>query len=262
MAVALALGACSSGSSKAGPATTSGASTSAPTVAGASTTTPAQTSGTRTVLSPLGLNIREQPSKAAKVLGTVARGTTLTVLGHTADGGGFYQVKGATVTGWVTDGPAYTSSGKFMAYGSDDHQFSALYLDTWTVTEAPPTSVVFRPPSGGDSIVVTTAATVALLGRGRTGYQQRHSETAVVCGITADLITYEAGGTSTGTSTTTGASAPPGGATGERFLAQVHLTLDPMHALGIDANLADSASLPEVRDLINSVKFPFPQCEQ
>src|ERR1700678_2324294 len=61
-----------------------------------------QTSGPRTVLSPIGLNVRAGPSKATKVLGTAAEGVVLDVLGHTSQGGGWFKVKGATVTGWIS----------------------------------------------------------------------------------------------------------------------------------------------------------------
>jgi hypothetical protein len=48
----------------------------------------------------------------------------------------------------------------------------------------------------------------------------------------------------------------------ERYLAQARLTLDAKHALGFDANLADLSALGSVRDFLNSVAFPFPQCEK
>ena len=61
-----------------------------------------QTSGPRTVLSPVGINVRAEATKSAPVLGTAERGSVLTVLGHTAANGGWYEVKGASHTGWVS----------------------------------------------------------------------------------------------------------------------------------------------------------------
>ncbi|MDQ1357252.1 MAG: hypothetical protein QOJ52_2778 [Acidimicrobiaceae bacterium] len=252
---------------------------------GSSTTIPIQTSGPRTVLSPIGLNLRAAPAKTAAVVGTAAQGVTLTVLSHTGDGGsGFYQVKGATQTGYITDNPVLSAEGKFSPYSSSQHNFSALYPDGWTQSELPPTSVVFHSGTGADSVVVTTAATASQLGRGRSGYRQDSSTVVVVCGVTGDLVTFSQSGTSsspstsraTSTSTTAtstssasagstappGGTAPPGATAAQRYLVQVHLTLDAQHALGVDANLADLAQLQTVKDIVNSISFPFPQCEQ
>jgi hypothetical protein len=185
-------------------------------------------------------------------VGTAAQGSTLTVLGHTTDGGGFYQVRGATTTGYITDSPTLSAAGKFTPYSSGPHNFSALYPEGWMTLEQPPASVVFHPPSGSDSIVVTTATTAAQLPRGRTGYRQDSASVLVVCGVTGTMAVLEQS-----------ASAPPATVPGvaERYLVQLRLTLDAQHALGLDANLADLAQLQTVKDVINSLSFPFPQCE-
>jgi hypothetical protein len=114
--------------------------------------------------------------------------------------------------------------------------------------------VVFHAPTGGETIVVTAAASVGLLGVGRTGYRPSPSEQVVVCGVTSFLRTYMQ------TAPTTVTTAAPGGAA-QQYLAQVRLTLDAQHALGIDANLTDLSQLQTVRDFANSVTFPFPQCQ-
>jgi hypothetical protein len=245
------------------PTTTSGAATTvtSPGGPGSSTTVsiPIQASGPRTVLSPIGLNLRSQPSKTAPVAGTAAQGAVVTVLSHTDQGGGWYQVKGATVTGYITDNPALSADGKFAPYDSTQHNFAALYPGNWTSTEVPPASVVFHPATGADSIVVTTAATAALLGRGRAGYRQDSSSVVVVCGVTGDLVTYSQTNANAAPATT---RAPAGGAVVQRYLVQVHLTLDAQHALGLDANLADLAQVQTVKNVLYSLSFPFPQCEQ
>jgi hypothetical protein len=219
-----------------------------------STTTP-QTSGQRTVLSPIGLNVRAQPATSAQVLGTAAQGAALDVLAHSDQAGGWFQVKGATVTGWISDSPTLTAQGKFNVYMQGTGQFGALYPATWSTAASPPASVVFRAPSGGETIVVTTAMNVGQLGVGRTGYRRSGSEQVVACGITSYLYTYVPSGTAATT------APPPGGAAPQQYLGQVRLTLDPQHALGIDANLTDSSQQQTVRDFVNAITFPFPQCE-
>lgn len=255
LTLASAVSACQSSARPAAarPAPTSTVATT--TASTPSTTAGAQTTGPRTVLSPVGLNVRAQASKTAAIRGTAAQGVVLTVLAHAAQGGGWFEVKGSTVTGWISDNPTLSASGKFLSYTSTALQFGVLYPDSWTVTESPPASVVFRPQSPGITVVMTTAPTVAQLGRGRPGYRQTDDEQVVVCGVTGDLLTYiQASPSST-------SSAPPAGVAGARYLTQVHIALDPQHALGIDANLGDLSQLQTVRDFVNSATFPSPKCE-
>jgi hypothetical protein len=227
-----------------GHATTT-STTSAPST---STTVPA--SGARTVLSPIGLNIRSAPSTTAAVLVTAAQGAVLTAV---AQSSGWLEVKGPTVTGWISADPTLSAPGTFAAYTSTQHQVSLLYPQGWTATESPPASVVFHPSSGRDTVVVTTAATVGQLGRGLPGYHQTNDEQVVVCGVTGELVTFVQMAAPT-------TSTQPAGIVAEHYLAQVHLTLDAQHALGIDANVADMSQLQSYRDFVNSVTFPFPQC--
>lgn len=77
------------------------------------------------MLSPTGLNVRGAPSASGPVVGSAAQGTVLTVLGYTAGGGGWFKVKGATVTGWITAQPSLSAPGEFHTYSSS--AFSALY---------------------------------------------------------------------------------------------------------------------------------------
>jgi hypothetical protein len=248
-ALGVGVGACGSSGKKAVPptkptvtVTTLPASTTTATPTTATTLPTAQASGARTVLSPIGLNVRAQPAKSAKVLGTAAQGTVLTVLAN--NGQGWLEVKGATTTGWISATPALSAPGKF----------GALYPLGWTAAEAPPTNVVFRAPSGPDTVVVTNGASVAALGRGRAGYHQSQSEQIVVCGVTTHLDTYMATGVPAGATTA--------GATVQQYLAQVLVPLDAQHALGINANLTDLSVLPTVRNFANSVTFPYPECQR
>jgi hypothetical protein len=255
LAVALTLSDCHSSSRPSATQHPSG-STTVTTGSTPSTSAGAQTSGVRTVLSPLGLNIRAQPVKTAAIVRTAAQGTELTVVAHTDQDGGWFQVKGTTVTGWISDNPKLTAPGTFSLYTQSQNAFAALYPDKWTVVDSAPASVVFHPESGSDTVVVTTATTVAQLGRGRAGYRQSNDEPVVVCGITGDLLTF------TQVSTPSTATSAPGGVAAEPYLVQVHLKLDAQHALGIDADVADTSHLQTVRNFVSSVKFPFPQCQQ
>jgi hypothetical protein len=199
------------------------------------------------------LNVRAQPAKTAAVLGTAARGAVLTVLAHTA---GWFQVKGQTVTGWISDSPTLSAQGKYGSYMDSAGAFGALYPATWTAAGSPPASVIFRAPTAGETIVVTTAANLGLLPAGRAGYRANGSEEVVVCGVTTYLNRFVKA-----TAPVSTATPAPGGAVLEPNLAQVRITLDPQHALGIDANLTDLSQLQAVRDFINSVTFPYPQCQ-
>jgi hypothetical protein len=70
----------------------------------------------------------------------------------------------------------------------------------------------------------------------------------VACGVTGDLNTYMS-------------ASPPAGTSAPVYFAQIRLTLDAKHALGIGANLTNLSQLQAVRDFANSVTFPYPQCQ-
>ncbi len=214
-----------------------------------------QTSGVRTVLSPLGLNVRARASTSARVVGTAGWGTVLTVLGHTSTGGEWLEVRGATRTGWIDGNPTLSAPGEFSTYSSSVHLFSALYPPTWTHKESPPASVIFSSPTGTDTIVATTAATAARLPQGRAGYGESSTRTVLVCGVTGDLVTY------TRAAPTPSPTTVRGTPTTDPYLLQVRLTLDPHHALGFDGNLSDlGVPLLEFTNFLDSVSFPTPQC--
>jgi hypothetical protein len=214
------------------------------------TATP-QTSGVRTVLAPLGLNLRASAATSAQVLGTVAQGTLLTVIGYDASGAGWYRVKGDTTSGWITANPQYSSPNRFTGYQSAPHGFNALYLESWTFAENP-NSVVFRPQSsGGQAIVVRTGANLAAIGAaGRDGYTLVTTDSAEVFGVTGVLRTYNR----TGTLASPGPDSPPPLA----HLAEIRLTIDSGRAMQIDFAYDDAATLPQFTDFYNSISFPPP----
>jgi Bacterial SH3 domain len=235
-----------------------------------------QTSGPRTVLSPIGVNVREAASKSARVVGSAAQGVVLTVLGYTPTAGGWFHVKGATVTGWITAQPTLSAPGQFRSYSSD--QFAALYPAPWTesalpvsasvsTTSAPsqttpasrapgpPSSVSFRPASGAGDIVATAAGSVAQLPDGRQGYGRTTVSQVVVCGLTAGLVVFQQTGSSP---TTSSATSVPQSLT---YLAQVRFPVDRQHALGLYADMPDLGPTFQIfKDFVASVTFSAPQC--
>jgi uncharacterized protein YgiM (DUF1202 family) len=230
----------------------SSTTTTAPTTTTTSTTVPlTQASGPRTVLSPIGLNVRAKPSKKAPVLGIAAQGAVFQVLGHTTLDGGWYKVAGATATGWVSGSPALSAPGNFSSY--DSSAFGVLYPASWSFVTATPTSVVFHAPQPGvDTVVFTRAAKESQLSTVIAGYRYNTSEQVVACGVTAHIYTYSQ-------------ASPPATAARqlaplEQYRAQVVLVLDATHVLGITANLSALAQLRIFLDFVNSVTFPYPQC--
>lgn len=217
-----------------------------------------QTSGTRTVLVSLGLNIHTSPAVSAKVVATAPRGDELTVIGFNPDNGGWYQVKGQTATGWVTADPNFTASGSLANFHSDDKHFSALYRSDWTFSDSP-AATVFRPKDGATTIVVRVAATPVQLGpAGLPGYKQDSTDAFVACGYTGDLTTYSGGGASPQPTTDSSGSH----VTRLADFAQIRLTLDSTHVIDIESNYAQASDLQYFRDFVNAITYPFQLCQQ
>jgi uncharacterized protein YgiM (DUF1202 family) len=227
----------------------------ASTTGASSSTGGAQTSGTRTVLAQLGLNLHDQPAVTARVVGTAARGVELTVVAFRPDNGGWYQVKGQTTTGWITADPALSASGSFLNFSSDDKQFSVLYPQSWTYADST-VETVFMPQSGDASMAVRPASSRD--NAGLPGYQQASDTQVVACGYTGDLITYNGGPASPQ------ATSDAGGGKVRRLahFAQLWLKFDATHFLDLEANYSADADLQTFTDLANSIVFPHQQCEQ
>ena len=211
-----------------------------------------QTSGVRTVLAPLGLNMRSAAASTAQVLGTLAQGTELTVIGYSADNGGWYRVKGTSTSGWITANPLYSSPHHFALYQSAQRGFNALYLEDWTFAEDP-AAVVFRPQSnGGQAVVVQTAANLAALGpAGRGGYTVASVNSVEVFGVTGVLREYDRTGA---VAASPGADSPPPLA----HLAEIRLTIDSNRAMRLDFGYDAAGDLQQFVDFYNSLSFPPP----
>jgi hypothetical protein len=212
----------------------------------------AQTSGVRTVLAPLGLNLRDADASTGKLLGTVAQGTVLNVIGHSDSNGGWYHVKGDTTSGWITANANFTSAHRFTLYQSQQHGFNVLYLENWTFTESQ-TATVFRPQSGGgQAIVVRTAATLDQLGAaGIPGYTLASTDSVEVFGVTANLRVFSRTGS---VAPSPGADQPPPLA----HLAEIRLAIDSTRAMRLDFGYEAGGDISQFTDFFNSMSFPPP----
>lgn len=226
---------------------------------------PTQTSGIRTVIAPLGLNLRDQPSTAGAVIGNLAEGTVLTVVGNTAKNGGWYQVKGETKTGWITADPHFSSARHLTSFGSSQHGFSLLYPDTWSFTDSGGATVVFAPQSGGaDKLTVTTGPAQNALGQpGAPGYAVTSGESVEVFGVTGTLRLFDRGGGPSSSSASTSSAGTPGAAPPATttfaptaaHLAEILLTVNAQNAMRIDFEYADTVELGVFGDIYNSMKI-------
>ncbi|GAC1341954.1 MAG: hypothetical protein NVSMB29_13170 [Candidatus Dormibacteria bacterium] len=218
-------------------------------------------SGTRTVLTPLGLNVRDGPVRTANRLAMAARNTVFQVLGRDEGNGGWYHVHGETLTGWVSADPALTSPHRFQLYTSDTRGFDALYRDNWTFNERAD-SVVFRPQSGTERITVRGAAGLSALGPpGGPGYTRRQDDSVVVCGVTANLVQFDHA-TSSGSPAASRSAAPSSGGADQPLgrLAELQLSLDANHALDVRFDFDKQSQASEFDDFYNSMSLSAPQC--
>ncbi|MGD0833016.1 MAG: SH3 domain-containing protein [Candidatus Dormibacteria bacterium] len=226
--------------------------------------TPApQTSGERTVLAQEGLRIHSGPSLSDTVLGTASWGVALAVTGYNAVGGGFYSVQGATVTGWITADPTLSASGNLNAIALQDKDISGvLYPEGWTFADDPG-EVVFTPEGGSDlpTLVIRTGTSQAALGTpGLPGYSQVSEDDQVVaCGYTGSLTEYEAPPAATAEPTV---DAGGGAVHLLPHFAQYQVEVTSSFWLDIEMNYATDDQLAVFDNAYNSIRFPFPQCEQ
>jgi len=254
LVLVLVAGACGSGSGGVPSARPS------PRATATATATPSPTPGiagpgtTLTVIAPLGLNIRDQGSTSGAVLGSLGQGSVVTVVAHSGQNGGWYEVKGETVTGWITDNPAYTSPRHFELYQSDAHGFSALYLNTWVFAEGGPSMVSFHPQSGPyPQITVANGHDLAALGApGSGGYATVEVDSAEVYGVTGALKLSARGASATA------APASPGQPPAPPLLAELRVTLDASRAMRLDFLYSSADDLRTFRDFYGSIIVPTP----
>jgi uncharacterized protein YgiM (DUF1202 family) len=208
----------------------------------------------RTVLAPLGLNVRSQPSESGAVVGVASQGVTLTVLSTNSDGS-WIQVRGQTTTGWISGDASLSAPGLFTAYQSSQLGFAALYPQSWTFAQQQG-AVVFRPQQGTTTAVVRIGASTGAFGApGLAGFVATFSQQEVVCGYTGTLVEYQlAQGSST-------PSPPLAGITVRSRYAEIRLRFDASHAMELMYNYDAQSDLAVFADLYNSLTVPYPQCE-
>lgn len=230
-----------------------------------------QTSGERTVLVQDGLRIHSANSLSASVLGTAAWGVSLTVLGYEASGGpwpgsstpgGWYHVEGSTITGWIIADPTYTASGVLSSIGFQDKQIGGvLFPINWTYADDQG-EIIFQPQTGTQlpTLLIRSAPSLSALGAaGLTGYNETSSDAEVVaCGYTGTLVQYAASPSATPQPT-----MDAGGAQVTRLadFAQFRVTLSSSYALDVEMNYSASAQYTVFANLLDSIRYPFPDCE-
>jgi len=248
-AAAIALGGCGSSSAPGPTATARPSATASPSPSASPGTV--QVGSTLTVIAPLGLKLRDAGSPDGAVLGSLGQGTVVTVVSHGGQNAGWYQVKGETQTGWITDDPTYTSPRHFELYQSDAHGFSALYLNTWAFTEAAG-AVDFTPQSGGyPRITAATGATLDALGpAGMDGYSTVEVDPAEIFGVTGVLKLYTRSGAAP--AATPGQQPPPA------LLAELRVTFDAKRAMRLDFLYGKADDLRTFRDFFGSIIVPQP----
>ncbi len=146
-----------------------------------------------TVIAPDGVNFRTAPSTTASVIQVISQGVTLPIVSETSAGGGWWEVRGSTATGWVTSNPEDTSTASFQTYQSGgSSNWSVLYPAEWQFAQLPSGTIDFNGP-GGESISVTTSATTAQLPPAApSGTTTSGVASVVVYGVTTSLVTFAA----------------------------------------------------------------------
>lgn len=146
---------------------------------------------TLTVIAPLGINLRSGPSTSDSVLGVVAQGVTLSIIGHNSAHGGWWQVNGSTESGWVTSDPQDTSTEAFQTFSSAAPvSWSVMYPPSWTFAQQGSDTVVFSDRAGETITFVVAATTAQLPAPAPAGATQSGVTGVEVYGVTAPLVTY------------------------------------------------------------------------
>lgn len=232
------------------------------TPAPASGTAAPQTNGQRTVLAQDGLRIHSGASLSDTVLGTAGWGVSLTVTGYNAAGGGFYDVQGATVSGWISADPTLSAGGNLDGVAFQDKSIDGvLYPQGWSFTDDPG-EIVFTPASGTDppTLVIRTGTSLAALGAsGVSGYTEVTTDDQVVaCGYTGALTEYSAASAATAEPTT---DAGGGGVHLLADFAQLRVEVTSSFWLDIEMNYSTPDQLAIISNAYSSIKFPYPACE-
>jgi hypothetical protein len=166
------------------------------------------------VLSPVGLNLRDQPSFSGKPLATVPQGTQVTATAFNPSDVGWYQVTFQGQQGWIASKDnnsvppqALVTTHPQLSYANPAAGYYFLYPATWQISEAgvnvqalqstPGPSTGLTPPPGAPqegqaTMSVRQAQTVAQLPAIPTTQGQSLNQTEFeVGGITAVRHEYQ-----------------------------------------------------------------------
>jgi hypothetical protein len=143
------------------------------------------------VIAPLGVNLRASPSTSAAVLQVISQGVTLSIVGHNSANGGWWQVKGASESGWVTAQTQYTSPLAFRTFSSAAPvAWSVMYPPGWTFAQQGSGTVIFSDGAAETITFMSASTTAQLPAAAPTGATQSGAAAVVVFGVTAPLVTY------------------------------------------------------------------------
>lgn len=188
------------------------------------------------MLAPDGVNLRSGPSTSASVLGIVAQGVTLPIVSHTAAGGGWWQVKGSTHTGWVSADPQYTSTGSFQTYAAGGTTaWSVLYPSGWQFGQDASGKLTFTGTAGQTIAVTQAASTVSLPPAVPTGTATLSVGSVDIYGVTTSLVTF---------------------AVPSQYVAAVAFQAKPGVAFLIEAKGPDKSLAAVFSQFLDTFKFP------
>lgn len=114
------------------------------------------------VLSPIGLNLRDSPDRAGKVLASIPQGTQLTASAFNPTDPGWYKVDYQGTSGWIA-AKQLVSTHAQLPYGSLGAGYYFLYPATWTVTDRAADVQVDSPTAAGTSAPSAAPSGAALL---------------------------------------------------------------------------------------------------
>jgi len=191
-----------------------------------------------TVISPLGVNFRTEPSTTSSVVGVVAQGVSLPIVSHSSSDGGWWEVRGSSQTGWITAQPQYTSTITFQTFSSGAAPpWSVMYPEGWTFAQENSGPIDFTGPAAA-AITFTSATTTSQLpAAALAGQTESGVSSVVVYGVTAPLVTY---------SSTT------------KYEASVEFQAQPALAFLIQAQLPTKGGAPTLNLFLETVSFTVP----
>lgn len=144
-----------------------------------------------TVISPLGVNFRTEPTTTASVVGVVAQGVSLPIVSHSSADGGWWEVRGSSQTGWISSQTQYTSTLTFQTFSSGAATpWSVMYPEGWTFAQENSGPIRFTGPGAATITFATATTTSQLPAAALAGQTESGVSSVVVYGVTAPLVSY------------------------------------------------------------------------